>query len=205
MLDPFCSFQLLSWAIALGGLHPAVETMRRHAVSGNIALLDNHWITMMRRLAVLPAGPCAVHLEMQRLANRPRLRLHCIAPASQNGFQVTWPRIPWRLVVVNVGLSGSSNPVDNSRKHGPVKVIPQHISPLSVAMDHSVRLEHSQSFLALVVEKTRITVVNHTLNPSSRPAQDDHLAINSPWYQYRSVAERFQDRRGPDILVVSSS
>jgi hypothetical protein len=54
------------------------------------------------------------------------------------------------------------------------RVIPQHITPLTVAVDNSARPKHSQSFVALLVEEARIPIIDDMLKPRSRPAQDHH-------------------------------
>jgi hypothetical protein len=42
-------------------------------------------------------------------------------------------------------------------------------------MDNSVRSEHGQSFVALLVKEAEIFIVDDMLKPRSRPAQDHHL------------------------------
>jgi hypothetical protein len=50
------------------------------------------------------------------------------------------------------------------------QIIPQHIAPLTVAVDNSVRPEHGQSFVALLVKEAGILIVDDMLKPRSRPA-----------------------------------
>jgi glutaredoxin 2 len=46
-------------------------------------------------------------------------------------------------------------------------VIPQHIMPLTVGMDNSVRSEHGQSFVAFFVKEVRIPIMDDMLKPRS--------------------------------------
>lgn len=57
-------------------------------------------------------------------------------------------------------------------KQTATQVVPQHIAPFTVAVNNSVRPEHDQSFVALLVKEAGILIVDDMLKPRSRPAQD---------------------------------
>lgn len=63
--------------------------------------------------------------------------------------------------------------VDDSQ--AATQVIPQHITPLTVAVDNPTRPERGQSSVALLVKEAGVPIMDGMLKPRSRPAQDHHL------------------------------
>lgn len=55
------------------------------------------------------------------------------------------------------------------------QVIPEHVAPLVIAMNDSMRSENSKSIIPLTVEEFAILVFDGELKPPSRPTQDHHL------------------------------
>lgn len=52
---------------------------------------------------------------------------------------------------------------------------PIDITPLTVTVDNSMWLEHSQGFLVLPVKEAGIIIIDDMLKSCSRPAQNYHL------------------------------
>lgn len=88
-------------------------------------------------------------------------------------------------------------------KQTAAQVIPQHITPLTVAVDNSVRLEQGQCFLALLVKEAGILIIDDMLKPHSRPAQDHHLGHQFAVVPIRNARLESQGRQGRVVLASS--